>query len=405
MSLARLLIEEKITIYHSTATTLRQLLGLLNRDQRLPSLRLVRFGGDAVTAADIQLYKDRFSQNCLLLNALATTESGFFCQYFFDKNTTLVGNEVPTGYPAYGKEILLLDDDGKAVGSNEVGEIAVKSRYLSSGYWRQPSLTACKFITDQTQGDEKIYLTGDLGRMSADGCLYHLGRKDFQVSVRGYRVEVGEVETALLHHHQVKEVTVVGRKDHLGNLRLVAYFVPAGKIGPSVTALRKFLSQKLPDYMIPSYFIPLDSLPLTPYGKIDRRLLPDPGRSRPALATAMAAPRNEVEKELTQIWAEVLTLDKIGIRDNFFDLGGDSLSASRIVASVLQRFQLEIPLKAIFQSPTVTDMAMVIAEHQDKKLANKDLESLLSELESISSEDAVRLVSEFKKNQPHGGQT
>ena len=397
IDLARLLVEEKITIYHSTATILRQMLSLLNRDERLPSLRLVRFGGDTVTEADIELYKNNFSQDCLLINSLATTESGLICRYFFDKESLVSENNVPAGYATYGKEILLLDDNGNAVGFDQIGEIAVKSRYLSSGYWGQPSLTATKFIPDQSRGGESIYLTGDLGRMSSDGCLYHLGRKDFQVKVRGYRVDVGELETALLHHDDVKEVAVVGRKDHLGNSRLVAYFVPAGKIAPSVSALRKFLSEKLPDYMIPASFIALDSLPLTPNGKINRRLLPAPDRSRPELETPMAAARNEVEKQLAQIWAEVLALDEVGIRDNFFDLGGDSLSASRIVSAVLQHFQLEIPLKALFQSPTVAEMASVITEHQDKRLNDKDLENLLSELESISDEEAVRLVSESRR--------
>jgi amino acid adenylation domain-containing protein len=398
--LAQLLVEEKITIYHSTATILRQMLSLVNRDERLASLRLVRFGGDAVTDADIQLYKNNFSQDCLLLNSLATTESGLICRYFFDKDAPVVGNNVPAGYPTYGKEILLLDDNGNAVGVDQVGEIAVKSRYLSSGYWRQPSLTATKFITDQS--GETTYLTGDLGRMRSDGCLYHLGRKDFLVKVRGYRVDVGEVESALLHHAQIKEVAVVGAKDHLGNARLTAYFVPAGKIGPNASTLRNFLSQKLPDYMIPASFIPLENLPLTPNGKINRRLLPAPDRSRPELETPMIAPRNGVEKELAQIWAEVLALDEVGIRDNFFDLGGDSLSSSRIVSSVLNHFQLEIPLTALFQSPTVAEMGAVIGEHQDKKLATEDLESLLNELESISDEEALRLARERRRGDSKG---
>ncbi len=394
INLARLLVEEKITIYHSTATILRQMLSLLNRDKQLPSLRLIRFGGDSVTEADIQLYKNNFSQDCLLLNSLATTESGLICRYFFDKDTAVVESNVPAGYPAYGKEILLLDDNGNAVGFDQIGEIAVKSRYLSSGYWRQSTLTAAKFITDQCQGDERIYLTGDLGRMSSDGCLYHLGRKDFQVKVRGYRVDVGEVETALLHHEHVKEVAVVGRKDHLGNSRLVAYVVPAGKIGLNVSELRRFLSQKLPDYMIPASFIALDSLPLTPNGKINRRVLPAPNRSRPELETPMAASRTEVEKKLAHIWMEVLALDEVGIGDNFLALGGDSLSANRIVSSVIQHFQVEIPLKALFQSPTVAEMAAVIIEHQGNKLSGKELEQILTELESLSEDEAQKRLSE-----------
>jgi acyl carrier protein len=154
------------------------------------------------------------------------------------------------------------------------------------------------------------------------------------------------------------------------------------------------VSEKLPDYMIPASFIALDSLPLTPNGKINRRLLPPPDRARPALETPMVAPGNAVESELAQIWAEVLALDEVGIRDNFFDLGGDSLSAGRIVASVLTRFQLEIPLKALFQSPTVAEMAMIVAEHQDKKIASEDLKKLLAELESMTDEEAAQLVSE-----------
>lgn len=395
--LARLLLEEKITIYHSTATILRQMLSLLNHNEKLPSLRLVRFGGDMVTEADILLYKNNFSQDCLLLNSLATTESGLICRYFFDKHTTVTGTNVPAGYPVYGKEILLLDDNGNAVGFGQIGEIAVKSRYLSSGYWRQPSLTAAKFMPNKTQGDERIYLTGDLGRMSSDGCLYHLGRKDFQVKVRGYRIDVGEVETALLQHHHVKEVAVVSRKDHLGNSRLVAYFVPAGTIGPTVSALRNFLSQTLPDYMVPASFISLNSLPLTPNGKINRRLLPAPDRSRPEIETPMAAARNQVEKQLVQIWEKVLAIDEVGIHDKFFDLGGDSLSAGRIVSYVLQHFQLEVPLKALLQSPTVAEMASVIAEQQNNRLDDKDLEKLFRELESMTDEEAVRLLSEHRR--------
>ena len=396
LNLARLLVQEKITIYHSTATILRQLLAsLLDRGERLPSLRLLRFGGDAVTEADIQLYKDNFSQDCLLLNSFASTEAGVVSRYFFDKDAALVEGNIPAGYAAYGKQILLLDDDGRIVDFNQIGEIAVKSRFLSSGYWRQPSLTAAKFNTNQCQDDERIYLTGDLGRISPDGCLYHLGRKDFQVKVRGYRVDVGEVETELLRHEKIKEVAVVGRKDVLGNSKLVAYFVPAATISPSVTALREFLGRKLPQYMIPTSFIPLSSLPLTPNGKVNRRLLPNPDHSRPQLETAIVPPRNEIERQLTQMWSDVLAVDEIGIHDSFLDLGGDSLSASRIVSSVFERFRLEIPLKSLLQSPTVAEMAKVIAEHLHTMVDHTSrLEIVLNELESLSENEAQKRLSE-----------
>jgi len=223
--LAHLLVDEEITIYHSTATVLRQLLTIINSDEQLQSLRLVRLGGEPVTEADILLYKRRFARDCLMLNSLVATEAGTISRYFFDKESVVTNGNVPVGYPAYGKEILLLDDDGNAVGLDQIGEIAVKSRYLCSGYWRRRDLTTAKFSPSPSIGEAQIYLTGDFGRMTPDGCLYHLGRKDFQVKIRGYRIEVAEIETALLQHEDVKEVTVVGREDQQGNKQLVAQII------------------------------------------------------------------------------------------------------------------------------------------------------------------------------------
>ena len=292
----------------------------------------------------------------------------------------------------------MLDEQEQEVGFDQVGEIAVRSRYLSTGYWQDPSLTAAKFVADPSKPNERMYLTGDLGRMTPDGCLYHLGRKDFQVKIRGYRVEVAEVETALRQHEKIKEVAVVGRSDPSGNSRLVAYVVPATKIETSASTLRQFLSNKLPDYMIPTSFVFLECLPVTPNGKINRRLLPEPGRSRPDLATPMASPRNDIERELVRVWADVLALDMVGIGDNFFDLGGDSLSASRIIARVLERFQLDIPMSQLFNAPTIADMAAVITAHQDKILSEQALAALLNELESLSEAEAARILAEQQKN-------
>ena len=390
--LAHLLVDEEITIYHSTATVLRQLLTIINSDEQLQSLRLVRLGGEPVTEADILLYKRRFARDCLMLNSLAATEAGTISRYFFDKESVVTNGNVPVGYPAYGKEILLLDDDGNAVGLDQIGEIAVKSRYLCSGYWRRRDLTTAKFSPSPSIGEAQIYLTGDFGRMTPDGCLYHLGRKDFQVKIRGYRIEVAEIETALLQHEDVKEVTVVGREDQQGNTQLVAYFVPAGKHTPSVSQLRKLLNQKLPDYMIPSAFVALNALPLTPNGKIRRQGLPDLDGSRPNLDTPFVAPRNLIEEKLAGLWAEVLSLKEVGVHDHFFDLGGHSLTATRVVSRVIKQFQTEVPLQILFQSPTVADMAAVIAEHQAKKLGDNEIEAILAELESLTDEEAKLLL-------------
>ena len=285
-----------------------------------------------------------------------------------------------------------MDANGTRVGVNEVGEVVVRSRYLSPGYWRRPDLTKAKLKADPNEEGFQLYFTGDLGLMLPDGCLIHKGRKDFRVKVRGYGVEIGDLEKALLSHGDIKETVVVARPSELGEVRLHAYFTTDGSKVPSVSELRTYLKEKLPEFMIPSRLMWLDALPLTAGGKVDRRALPDPGNSRPELDTPYLAPRNPAEEELSQIWTEVLGLEEVGIYDNFFDLGGQSLAATRVVSRVLKRFQLEIPLQSLLQSPTIAEMAAVIAEQQAKKIDKPELERILAELESISEEKARQFL-------------
>ncbi|MCZ6626467.1 MAG: AMP-binding protein, partial [Deltaproteobacteria bacterium] len=289
-------------------------------------------------------------------------------------------------------------DQGKQVGFNQIGEIAVKSCYLPPGYWRNPDITQSKFLADPEGGDKRIYLTGDLGRMAEDGCLEHLGRKDFQVKVRGYRIETGEAEMRLLDHPAIKEVAVVTQDDQYGDKLLAAYIVPSSKPGPSIGELLSFLQEELPDYMIPSAFVMLDTLPLAPNGKVDRQALPAPDRARPELDTPFVVPRTPVEEALVQIWAEVLCLDQVGIHDNFFELGGHSLLATRVISRVINTIKVEVSIKSLFESPTVADMAVVITENMAKKAGGEELARMLAELESISDEEArQRLADEEAK--------
>jgi acyl carrier protein len=266
-------------------------------------------------------------------------------------------------------EVLLLDDDGKETAANQIGEMSVRSRYLSPGYWRRPELSQTKFLPDPNGGEERNYRTGDLGVMLDDGCLVHMGRKDFQVKVRGYRIEVGEIEAALLNLDNVKEAVVVLREDRSGDKRLVAYIVPSRQPAPTVTTLRNALAENLPSYMVPSAFVLQDTLPLLPNGKLDRQTLPDADNSRPNLDTPFIVPETAVEQTLAKIWAKVLNVDQIGIHDNFFDLGGQSLAAMGIISQVIKHFQVELPLRSLFQSPTVADMATVIAEYRGRTWA------------------------------------
>ena len=390
--LATWLIQEGITICDFITTVFRYFAYGLSRSESFPSLRLICLGSESVSKQDVELYKRYFHPNSILVILLATNETATIREYFIDTGSEILGDIVPTGYRVEGKEVLLLDDEGRDVTFNDAGEIAVKSCYLSLGYWRKPDLTEAKFLPDPSGGEERIYLTGDIGRMQPDGCLVHIGRRDFQVKIRGYRVEVGEVEGALMALESIKEAVVVAREDLGGDKRLVAYLVPAGKVAPRAGELRSFLKEKLPDYMVPSAFVMLEAMPRTPNGKVDRRALPDPGKSRPQLEDPFVAPRTPVEEQLAQIWAEVLSLDRVGVHDNFFESGGNSLTAARIVSQVLQRFQLELSMQVLFEAPTVAEMAALITQNRVKNSGEGDLEGVVAELESLSDDEAQFLL-------------
>ena len=201
-------------------------------------------------------------------------------------------------------------------------------------------------------------------------------------------MEIGEIETALLEVDRVKEVAVVAQEDISGSQRLVAYYVPGFLPAPTAIQLRRDLSEKLPDYMVPNLFLRLDALPLTPNGKVDVRALPAPGQGRSELETPFVSPRTPVEHSLAEIWSEVLDLDQVGIHDNFLELGGDSLLASQVISLVIKTFQVEVSLRSLFETPTVADMAVVIVRNQSKELDQEELELLLVELEGLTEEQA-----------------
>ncbi len=391
--------EEKISICLIASPLFRSLCETLSGQQLLADLRLLRLTSETLYSTDVCLFKNFFPSSCVLFNGLSSTETGLLRLFPVDHNTEIAGSEVPVGFAVEDQEILLLDDDGKDVGFNAVGEMVVRSKYLSPGYWKDPALTQAKFKADPDGGEKRLYFTGDLGLMLPEGRLVHKGRKDFRVKIRGYGVDLKEVGKALLDHSAITGAVLVARRNKLGESFLVAYVSSPSERKLTVGELMNFLKHRLPDYVIPSRFVFLDAFPLTPNGKIDRKALPDPGRSRPELDTPLLAGRTPLEKDLAQIWGEVLELDQIGIHDNFLDLGGDSLAATRIVSRVIARFQTEIPLRSLFQSPTVAEMAVVIKEHEAKKLEQNDLDRILTELEALSEEDAQRVLSTIMQNE------
>jgi amino acid adenylation domain-containing protein len=357
--LARWLRQQAITIYHSTPPVFRSFVDSLAGADAFPSLRVVLLASDSVYAADVERYRRRFSDSCLLLNAWGATEAPFFRPYFVDKTADLPGDAVPAIGPSSEEtEIRLLDDGGVGVAPGETGEIVVVSRYLSPGYWRQDDLTRARFRPVGPDSDERAYFTGDLGRALPDGSIVHLGRRDFQVKVRGYRVEPAEIEAELRKLEGIEDAVVMGRADGIDGHQLVAYLVPAG-VAPTVTALRRALRRTLPEYLVPSRFVMLPALPLTPNGKIDRRALPDPAPTRPELETPFREPRphDAFERQLTLVWQDVLSVKPIGVEDDFFELGGGSLLAVQLLAEIGKRMGKQIPLAVLFQGRTIAHLA------------------------------------------------
>jgi acyl carrier protein len=268
---------------------------------------------------------------------------------------------------------------------------------VARGYLGRPALTAQKFVPDAfgAEPGARLYRTGDLGRWLPDGTIEFLGRVDTQVKVRGYRIEPGEIEARLLEREGVSEAVVVAHEDEAGNRRLVAYVVGDAEAG----MLREHLRRELPEYMVPAAFVPLERLPLTPTGKLDRRALPAP---EAAATDRYVAPRTPAEEALAAIWADVLRLERVGVEESFFELGGHSLLATRVVSQVRAVFDIELPLRALFEGPTVAELARVVEERGEVALAGPVAEPapgpeasadhLLDMIDELSEEELDRLL-------------
>jgi amino acid adenylation domain-containing protein len=388
------LLDNEITILRSVPTTFRDFMSTLPEGRKFPAVRVLSVGGEPMLGSDLDYFNRHFLPHCVLVHALGPTECLTVCWSCIPHGTQITETKLPIGYPLKDKEVLLLDADGRELAEGEVGEIAVRSRYISPGYWRDPIRTKSVFLADPSGSDKRIYLTGDLGVRLKGGCLVHIGRRDFLVKIRGFRIDTSEIEAALRGIDGIDDAVVVGREDNLGEKRLVAYCVP--KTRPRITAsqIRQGLARVLPDYMIPSTFVSVDAIPRTPNGKTDRLHLPVPPRERPELDTPFAPPENSTEKELAKIWAEILDLDQVGINDNFFDLGGNSLRATRISTQVMKNFRVDLTIKALFESPTIAEFARVIILKQLKSIGDADTAALLAELESSSDENIRRRLTE-----------
>ena len=326
---------------------------------------------------------------CRILNHFGPTETTIgSCTFAVEDVSEPATPTVPIGSPIANTSCYVLDQKGLCVPEGVPGELFIAGAGVARGYVGRPDLTEERFLPDPF-GGSRMYATGDLVRRLLDGTLEFLGRRDDQVKIRGFRVEPAEIESALRTFGPVREAVVVARDEGRGEHRLVAYVALSSHA--AADQLRAHLAEWIPEYMIPSAFVVLDSLPLTPSGKIDRLALPDPESVNGDRAANYVAPRTPVEESVAAIWADVLGVDQVGVEDDFFSLGGHSLLATQIVAQVRSDFSINLPLHALFTSPTVAALSQQIVELLGQA-PDADTEKLLAELEGLSDEEVALLL-------------
>ncbi len=431
-----LLCQEQVTVLNQTPSAFRQLMRIEQQacltTQKL-ALRLVIFGGEALEIKSLKPWFDRHGDSPQLVNMYGITETTVHVTYHpltkadIERTNSIIGRPIPD------LQVYILDKHRQLVPVGVPGEIYVGGAGVTRGYLNRPKLTALRFSDCDPRSAERnrtfgnysirLYQTGDLGRYLPNGELEYLGRIDEQVKVRGFRIELGEIEAILHQHSAIEEALVLMREtefveniqlddaasvtelrqflkgksksEHLSDRQLVAYCVSSQQPAPTITELRRWLKNQLPEYMIPTAFVMLDSLPLTPSGKVDKRALPNPDRIRPEIDTAYIAPTTSAEKALAQIWTQVLRIERVGIHDNFFELGGDSIRSIQVLAKSQER-GLNFSLQQLFQHQTIYELAQEVNLAESSSLWKQKTERF----SLIAASDRQKLPSNIEDAYP-----
>ncbi|AFZ30327.1 amino acid adenylation domain protein [Gloeocapsa sp. PCC 7428] len=362
----KLLSTQGVTVLNQTPSAFYQLIqadAVLLQQYSL-NLRFVIFGGEALVLQSLKPWFERHGDRSpQLVNMYGITETTVHVTYRRLTQEDVVqslGSVI--GRPIPDLQVYLLDQNQQLLPIGVVGEMYVGGAGIARGYLNQPELTTQRFIANpfSHKPDARLYKTGDLARYLPSGELEYIGRLDHQVKIRGFRIELGEIEAAINQHPSVSMSVVVVRQDEAANQSLVAYITLYPEQIVTIAELRRFLESKLPNYMVITAIVVLEALPLTPNGKIDRRALPAPNVTQLISESNFVTPATPVEEMLAGVWAEVLGLEKVGVNDNFFDLGGHSLLATRVISQIRQVFEVEIPLRRLFELPTLSALAKEI---------------------------------------------
>lgn len=355
---------ERITVWNSAPPVMQLFMSYVagQSEVSLPALRIAMLSGDWIPITLPEQIKS-VAENVRVISLGGATEASIWSIYYPIEAVDPTWKSIPYGRPLANQQFYVLDSRLQPMPIGVAGELHIGGIGVARSYFNRPELTEQKFIPDpfSTEPDARLYKTGDLGRYLPDGNIEFLGRLDHQVKIRGFRIELGEIESVLTQHPQVREVLVIAREDRPGDKYLAAYVVPHPGKTPTISELRSFVKQTLPEYMVPAVAL-LDTLPLTPNGKIDRRALPVPEQNSQETAKTFVAPRDRLESQLAKIWESVLGVQPIGVKDNFFVLGGHSLLAANLWTQIEKITEKKLPLATLFQAPTIEQLANALRE-------------------------------------------
>jgi amino acid adenylation domain-containing protein len=349
-----------VTHLQCTPTFARMLIRSPRNVNSMKSLQKLLVGGEALPVALANQLADHLPAE--IHNMYGPTETTIWSTSY---RLAEHARSIPIGKPLANTRVYVLDEMLRRVPIGEVGELYIAGSGVARGYLNQPELTAERFAPDPFRGnpDERMYRTGDLARFRSDGDLEFLGRTDHQIKIRGYRVELGEIETALSKHHAVQEVVVTPREDTAGNPILVAYVVTRPELTPAPAELREFVRTELPEYMVPSLVVFLDRLPTTPNGKIDRKALPTPTLAAAAGASAARTSGNELENAIARIWQDALGVDFVDLNQNLFDLGATSLTVAEVATTIRDVLKRDVRVTQLFEYSTISSFAAYLSAH------------------------------------------
>jgi amino acid adenylation domain-containing protein len=355
-------------------------------------------GGEALNSDTLAVWR---TTNVRLINEYGPTETVVGCCVYEVAAEDPDHGPVPIGRPIANTQLYILDKSLHPVPAGVTGELHIGGAGLARGYLERPELTANVFLPNpfsEVPGT-RLYRTGDLARYRCDGIIEYLGRVDQQVKIRGFRIELGEIEAALLRHGDIAEAVVLARQDVPGDIRLVAYLVPEQDQAPAANDVRTFLRELLPEYMVPTAFVTLRAFPLTPNGKINREALPAPTSSSVNLEGTYVAPRTVLEEVIAAIWVEILGLKRVGVHDNFFEVGGHSLLAMQVISRIREEFQIELPVRSFFDGMTVERLAAGVLEREPEPGRSEKIAQTLKAVAEMSENELLAMISAKGKNE------